>query len=620
MNVFARGLAHEKSQYNTFPRVAPGTCHSCRNIYFAILVGDGLEIAIKKTNFFCLLKPVIFLPLPSFLTMQLEPPKPLFPLWGAARGSLPCPPSHRRRIPPWRARSVGVAGPPPAPGAACLAGGGGGEGRPVDRSLGGPFRPETSLCPPRMGNIVGVTGDALVMGGSAPILFWCAAACRPRAWSGRRSGALVQARPSAATPAGAGGLGRWGARRAGPAAPPPPPASRSLLGEGGHPLGSGGPGRRLSCGSQARGGSGGGGGGAAPPPPRPPRLVRCPPAILCLRRAPPGYTRAVGVAGRLWASGAARSAANGSVRRGRGEGRGGVVSSPWFAPPPSPGRPLKGLLRLRHPGRRRSAVGRYRVGRERAGGSPGALAAAVVPPPPPGRSGLAGRVLGRCLSGLPPSALGPEGGGGGERGGPSGPLAPPPDGRGGAAWWFRPWGVALFPAPLHLSRARPSCRPLLGSPAPPAVIARRWLVGGGCEGQWSAVSGLRGSGFLPALVVSALPPTGGGARPSVAPYCGGGVGRGARLCRGGGVLWHCPPPFLLRPSSGPSPAPPLVWGLGLWRWRVSPAVAPVGEGVAQGWGEPVVGVRIGDAERPPPPPPQEGRPRRLSVGPRRPDH
>ena len=36
----------------------------------------------------------------------------LLPLWGAARGSLPWPPSCRRRTPPRRARSVGVAGPP----------------------------------------------------------------------------------------------------------------------------------------------------------------------------------------------------------------------------------------------------------------------------------------------------------------------------------------------------------------------------------------------------------------------------------------------------------------------------------------------------------------------------
>ena len=93
------------------------------------------------------------------------------------------------------------------------------------------------------------------MGGAASILFWCDAVRRPKAWSARRSGALVWARLSAATPAGAGGWGRWGGRCAGPAAspPPPPPASRSLLGEGGRPLGSGGA-EGCSCGPQPGGG------------------------------------------------------------------------------------------------------------------------------------------------------------------------------------------------------------------------------------------------------------------------------------------------------------------------------------------------------------------------------
>ena len=79
-----------------------------------------------------------------------------------------------------------------------------------------------------------------------------------------------------------------------------------------------------------------------------------------------------------------------------------------------------------------------------------------------------------------------------------------------------------------------------------------------------------------------------------------------------------PPLTLSHPPSGPSPAPPLVWGLGLWRRRVVPAVAPVGEGAAQSPLEPVVGVRICHAEHRSTF--QEGRPRRLPVGPRRPDH
>ena len=79
-----------------------------------------------------------------------------------------------------------------------------------------------------------------------------------------------------------------------------------------------------------------------------------------------------------------------------------------------------------------------------------------------------------------------------------------------------------------------------------------------------------------------------------------------------------PRPTLSHPPSGPSPAPPPVWGLGLWRRRVAPAVAPVGEGAAQSPGEPVVGVRIRDAEHRSPF--QEGQLRRLPVGPQRPDH
>ena len=57
----------------------------------------------------------------------------------AACGTQSWPPSCRRRAPFRRARAVGVEVPPR---------GGGGEGRPVDRSPGGPCRPEPPLCPP----------------------------------------------------------------------------------------------------------------------------------------------------------------------------------------------------------------------------------------------------------------------------------------------------------------------------------------------------------------------------------------------------------------------------------------------------------------------------------------
>ena len=230
------------------------------------------------------------------------------------------------------------------------------------------------------------------------------------------------ARPAAATPAGAGGWGRWGARCAGPAASPLP-ASRSLLGGGGggRPLGSGGAESR-SCGSRAGGGERGGGWGGRHPAPPPPRPVGRQPAIRCLRRAPPGYTRAVGVAGRPRASGAVRSAADGPVRRGGG---GGATPPPWFAPPSSPGRPLIGLLRLRRPGRRRPAVGRQRAGRAGACLGRGAPAPRVQRPL---RGGCGAAVSSVCLRPL----LGLSGRGGGSGGGP---LVPRrrllPAGRGG---------------------------------------------------------------------------------------------------------------------------------------------------------------------------------------------
>ena len=168
---------------------------------------------------------------------------------------------------------------------------------------------------------------------------------------------------------------------------PPPPASRSLLGERGRPLGSGGAEGR-SCGPQAGGGERGGGWGGRSAAPRPPipSGVGLPSVVS---GAPPrGILVPWGLPG-----GRGRRARPGRPPMGQcgggGGGRGGGTPSPWFAPPPSPGRPLKGSLRLRRPGRRRSAVGRQRAERERAGGSPEALAAAAVPPHP-GCSGLCG--------------------------------------------------------------------------------------------------------------------------------------------------------------------------------------------------------------------------------------
>ena len=281
----------------------------------------------------------------------VAPRPPCSPSGGRPAAPYPAPPLVVGAFPPDVCVPSGPRGRPvhrPA-----WRGGGGGGGAARGLLPRGPLQTRNLPLPSPSGQHCGCH-DALVFGGAAPILFRCASACRPRAWSARRSGALVRARPSAPTPAGAGSCGRWGARCAGPAAFPPP-ASRSLLGEGGRPFSSGGLEGRRSCGPQARGGAGagGGGGGAAPPPPAPPprRASACHPSprgILVLWASPGGRGR------RVWPG----RPPTGLCGGGGGGGGGGVISSPRFAPLPSPGWPLKGPLCLRRPGRRRSAVGR----------------------------------------------------------------------------------------------------------------------------------------------------------------------------------------------------------------------------------------------------------------------
>ena len=176
------------------------------------------------------------------------------PVGGVAEGVapwLPCSPSGGRPAAPYPAPLSSPARSPPAcafrrgRGAPPVRrvrpvwreGGGGAATRPP----GGSDRPSPSLCPPRAGNIAGVSGDALVMGGAACILFWFVVACRPSKWSVRCSGALVRVQlcplPGAAVPSGGGGTSPWPLEGGGPA-----------------PL-------RLA----GRGGSGGGGGGGASP-------------------------------------------------------------------------------------------------------------------------------------------------------------------------------------------------------------------------------------------------------------------------------------------------------------------------------------------------------------------
>ena len=218
----------------------------------------------------------------------------------------------------------------------------------------------------------------------------------------------------------------------------------------------------------------------------------------------------------------------------------------------------------------------------------------------------------------PPPALGPvwEGGGGGW-GGAFGPLAIPPVGqKGGGGRLGGPGpggqpsarGVAPFPRP-PLPRAGFSRKPSSGAPHPPAVVARRWPAGGGREGQRSVVSGLRGSRFPPALVVSALPPAGGGA-----PLSLGRQQSGRHWCRavhgGRGHPYHSgsrPPGFsghdlrgvpVRRRGPTCSSRPPFEPAAGAWgqvtlrlpsRAGGGPSLLPQGVGA----GAPVAGGRVG---------------------------
>ena len=250
---------------------------------------------------------------------------------------------------------------------------------------------------------------------------------------------------------------------------PPPPRRGPFWGGGGHPLG-GAEGR--SCGSLAGGGAGGGVGGPPPPPPRP---VGRRPAFCCPRRAPPGVYSCRG--GCRAAAGVGR----GPVGRRRVSAAGGgnppaLVRVPVF-PGPASDKAAPFAQSWASPVRCRPAAGR---------------ACGRLPRPwcprTPGAAASSGGVWGRRFFGLPPSALGPEWEGGG---GVGGALWSPGDASrqpgGGAAWRSRPrgpaigWGVQPFPRPA-LARAGPSCRPSLGPFIPPAVVARRWPAGGGCEG------------------------------------------------------------------------------------------------------------------------------------------
>ena len=233
----------------------------------------------------------------------------------------------------------------------------------------------------------------------------------PARWRG-----LARRRQPPREQAGAGGGGRWGAGRAGPAAGTPP-ASRFLTKEDGRPLGCAGAGVGRCCGPQAGGGAGGGGRGgrsAAPRPPAPsgvglPSFVFGLPhlGILVLwglsggrgRQVPPGRPP-VGQCGGGGTEGGSDILA--------------LVCAPAFPRPASEcaalfalswAPPFRGRLVAGNAG----ACGRFTGGAWRAA----ALAAAVVSPP----LGAAASPWG-CGAAVSPVGLRPLlGPGGGERGG-----------------------------------------------------------------------------------------------------------------------------------------------------------------------------------------------------------
>ena len=354
------------------------------------------------------------------------------------------------------------------------------------------------------------------MWGAASIPFWCAAVRRPQAWCARCSCTLVWARPVAATPAGAGGWGRWGARCAGPAASPPPPASRSLLGEGGRLLGSWGA-------EDAPVAPKLGGGGLGGPPPRPPAPsgVSLPSVVSGV--PPRGILVPWGLPG-----GRGRRARSGRPPTGQcGGGVGGGTPPPWFAPPTSLGRPLIGPLRLRCPGRRRSAVGRQRAGRAGACLGRGAPAPRVQRPL---QGGCGAAVSSVCLRPL----LGLSGRGRGSGGGPLVPWRRLLTAEGGVAWRSRPrgpaigWGVAPFPRP-PLLRAGPSCRPLLGPLVPPPSSRVAGRPGGAVRVSRQRLAGCGAAGSPPrSLSLPSLPREVARA-PSSRRTVGGGTGRGSAV-------------------------------------------------------------------------------------------
>ena len=193
--------------------------------------------------------------------------------------------------------------------------------------------------------------------------------------------------------------------------PPPSPRRGPFWGRGGVPSAPGG--RRVAPVALKLGGGGGGGGwGGRPTALRPPAPSGVGlPSVVC--GVPPrGILVTWGLPGGRGSR--ARPGRPPKGQCGGGGGGGGGTPQPWFTPPSSLGRPLKGPLHLRRPGRRRSAVGRQRAGRAGACLGRGARAPRMQRPPRGGCGAAVSSVCPRPLLGLR--------GRGGEVGG--GPLVP----------------------------------------------------------------------------------------------------------------------------------------------------------------------------------------------------
>ena len=251
---------------------------------------------------------------------------------------------------------------------------GGGEGPPVDRSPGGPCRPEPPLLP----SLSGLWSREGHLGRGLHTFLVRRRAPPPGLVRASLRHAGVGS-PCGRDPGGSRRPGGPGARGVQVQPHPPPPCRGPFWGGGGVPSA---PGERRAAPVAPKLGGGAGGGWGGRPPATPPRRALachllsppCPPGVYSCRggcRAAAGVRR--GPVGRRRASAA-----------GGGGGEGWGTPPPWFAPPSSLDRPLIGSFRLRRPGRAGACLGRGtpapRVQRPLRGGCGAAVSSVCLRP------------------------------------------------------------------------------------------------------------------------------------------------------------------------------------------------------------------------------------------------